>query len=210
MFGSATPRALRDDFLRHVLVIEIHSQGILYRESSAYVQAVEFRAYHFQVTVHTDTLGQLVPVVCGVPYSGVYEEMQHLQMELAALADHVFIERKNVAVAYAETGRIELEIWLFLGRDTDSQICRHLYEGVQVLEFVHVVQHRYDIVPSGIGEIGNILDVRRLLEAVAYDVKILVDSTFSLKSLYQVQVEGRGCLDMDIILQCFPEHKFEM
>ena len=131
-------------------------------------------------------------------------------MELAALADDVLIKRYYVAVADTETGGIELEIRLLLGSYPDSYVYRAVHQRIQILELVHVVENGDDVLPSGIGEIRYVLYVGRFLETVADDIEIPVDCTFILQGLYEVQVEcGRG-LDMDVILERFPQYELEM
>ena len=114
--------------------------------------------------------------------------MQHLELELRVLADAILVERNDVAVPYSKPGCIEVEGRLFLGSDTDSEIRRHFREVIQVLKLVLVVEYRDHIVPAGIQEIGNILDVLRAFEAIAYHDQVLVHQTFILETLDKVQI----------------------
>ena len=75
---------------------------------------------------------------------------------------------------------------------------------------MHIIQDRDDVLPSVIGKIGDILNIGRFLEPVADDILILVDSTFRFKSFYQVKVESRRRLQMDVILQRFSHDKLKM
>ena len=114
--------------------------------------------------------------------------MQHLELELRVLADAILVERNDVAVPYSKPGCIEVEGRLFLGSDTDSEIRRHFREVIQVLKLVLVVEYRDHIVPAGIQEIGNILDVLRAFEAIADHDQVLVHQTFILETLNKVQI----------------------
>ena len=114
--------------------------------------------------------------------------MQHLELELRVLADAILVERNDVAVPYSKPGCIEVEGRLFLGSDTDSEIRRHFREVIQVLKLVLVVEYRDHIVPAGIQEIGNILDVLRAFEAIADHDQVLVHQTFILETLDKVQI----------------------
>ena len=75
---------------------------------------------------------------------------------------------------------------------------------------MHVVEDRNDVPPSCIHEVGYIVYVGQLLEAVANHEKVLADYAFGFKRLYQVQVECRRCLQMDVVLHGLPEDKLEM
>ena len=54
---------------------------------------------------------------------------------------------------------------------------------------MHVVEDRDDVPPSCIHEVGYVVYVGQLLEAVANHEKVLADHSFGFKSFYQVQVE---------------------
>ena len=74
--------------------------------------------------------------------------MQHLQMELLALAYKILIERNDVTIPDSQTGCIEIKCRILLGSNTDTYVDWHLDQGVQCLEFVHIVQNRNDILPA--------------------------------------------------------------
>ena len=188
--GIAHGLYLQQDFLSHILIVEIHRQGILDREAATDVQGIELRTYQFEVAVNVHALGQFVPVVCCVADTGIDEEMEHLQMELAALADDVLIERHDVAVADSQSGGIELEIRLLFRRYPDTYVYRDVHERIQILKLVHVVENRDDVLPSRIGEIRYVLYVGRFLETVADDIQIPVDRPLVFEGFDEVQVEG--------------------
>ena len=75
---------------------------------------------------------------------------------------------------------------------------------------MHVVEDRDDVPPSCIHEVGYIVYVGQLLEAVANHEKVLADYAFGLKCLNQVQVERGRSLKMDVVLHGLPEDKLEM
>ena len=114
--------------------------------------------------------------------------MQHLELELRVLADAILVERNDVAVSYSKPGCVEVEGRLLLGCNPDSKVCRHLCQVIQVLKLVLVVEDRNHIVPAGIQEIGNILDVLRAFEAIADHDQVLVHQTFILETLDKVQI----------------------
>ena len=115
--------------------------------------------------------------------------MEHLELELLRLADHVLIERNDVAVADAKTRCVEVECRILLGSDTDTYIYRGLYKGVKRLELTHVIKDRNDVLPSIVREICNVLNVCRFLETVADNELIPIYNTLSLKCFNEVEIE---------------------
>ena len=101
--GVADALDLGHYLLDHILVVVVHAEGILYRQSATDVQGVEGRADGLQVAVDIDALAQLVPVVGVVLDAGVDEEVQHLETELLVMAELLLIEGHDVLVADTQT-----------------------------------------------------------------------------------------------------------
>ena len=106
-----------------------------------------------------------------------------------ALAYDVFVERDYVAVPDAESGCIEVECRLLLRCDPDTQVNGQVYKVVQLVEFVHVVQHRDDVPPSGIYQIRYVVYIGEFLESVAYYKEILVYHPLGFKGFDEIEVE---------------------
>ena len=66
----------------------------------------------------------------------------------AALAYYVLVEREYVAVPDTEPRGVELEIRLLFRSYPYTYINRHVHQGVEVLQLVHVVQHGDEVVPA--------------------------------------------------------------
>ena len=58
--------------------------------------------------------------------------------------------------------------------------------------------------------IDDILNVNVFLEAVADDDFVLVDKPLVVELLDEVDVEGRGCFEVDVVLEGFAEHEFKV
>ena len=138
--GVADALDLGHYLLDHVFVVVVHAEGILDRQSAADIQGIEGRADGLEVAVDVDTLAQLVPVVGVVLDAGVDEEVQHLEAEFLVLAELFLVEWHDVLVADAQTGGVELELWLLLGGDTDADAGRHIDSRIELVELGHVVQ----------------------------------------------------------------------
>ena len=113
-------------------------------------------------------------------------------------------------VADAQARRVEVELGLLFGGDADAKL--HLLVAVwqcriQYVEFILVVQDGDYIVESVVEDVYDILYILLLFEAVAYDGFVFPDETLCMQLLYEVDVESRRSLEVDIVLQRLFQHE---
>ena len=202
---------LVDDFLHHVLVVEVLGQGSLVGQAAANVQAVQLRADGLEFTVHLDALGKLVPVIGRIPDTRVDEEMQHLEVEVGILGHGVLVELEDIRVADAQAGGIEVEIGFLLRGNTDAHHGIFLDKVCQVFELVLVVQYGNDVFPALLAQGGDVLDVLGAFEAVANDIQfVFLHGTVLFQGPDKVQVIGRRGFQVNVVLEGLVHHKSEL
>ena len=118
--------------------------------------------------------------------------MQHLQVEIGILGHRTLVEFDDIRIADTQAGSIEIEVGFFFGGDPDAHHGLFFNEVGQVFEFVLVIQHGDDVLPAGLTQFGDVLDVLRTFEAVADDIQLLfVHGTVAPQGFDEVQVVGR-------------------
>ena len=81
---------------------------------------------------------------------------------------------------------------------------------VEHVIFVFVVEHWYHVAEAVFVDADDVFDVLFFLEAVADDDFLLVDKPLCMQFLYQVDVESRRGLEVDVVLQGLLEHEGEV
>ena len=164
------------------------------------VEAVQLGADGLQFAVDVHALRQLVPVVCGVLDSGVDEEVEHLELELLAVAELRLVEVHDVVVADAEARGVEVELRLLLAGDAYADLA-FLGEGVlEEVELLLVVEHGDGVCEAVVDELCDVFDVLRAFESVADDVPVLVDDSAVVEGVDDVDVVRRGGFEVDVVL----------
>ena len=204
---------LREDFFGHVLVVVGGSEGGFAGEAATDVEGVEFGTDALEVAVDVDAFGEFVPVVGGVADAGVDKEMEHLEAELGVGLDLLLVEADDVAVAHAETRGVEVEFGFLLGGDADAYL--HGYIGVlqhlvELVVLIHVVEDGHDVVPAVVVKSHDVLQIGESFVTVAYDELVFINQSLIVKFLYQIDVEGRGGLEVDIVLECLLKDETEV
>ena len=207
--GIADILNLRHNLLGHILVIVVEGERILYRETAAYVQRIEFRRKFLQFAVDLDALVQLVPIVGRILDTGIDEEVEHLELHLLVVLYPFLIIRYDIVVADTEARGVEIELRFLLRRDADSYLTR-LLDDVQQVELLLIVYHRNGIGETAVYQVGDVLHILRTLEPVAYDVNVLVNQSALIKRIDDMDVVGRRCLEIYLILQGLFQHEREM
>src|SRR5690606_18563628 len=116
----------------------------------------------------------------------------------------------DIFISDAQTAGIKFKFRLFSSSDADSDL-EFSFDGIlQQVEFFVIVDNRNRPVVTVIDQTCDVLDVLIAFESVADDVRILSDFPVFDQFLDDVDVERRGCLDVDVVLERFVQYIFKV
>ena len=159
---------LGDDLLGNVLVVVVESERVLDRETASDIQRVELRADFLQLAINVQTLAQLIPVVRGILDSGIDEKVQHLEPEFLVPLDFRTIILDDIVITDTQSRRIEIELRLLLRGDPDTDFAPGIDRRVEQLELLLIIDDRNRILKAAVDQRGDVFDILRTLESVAY------------------------------------------
>ena len=201
---------LGDDLLGNVLVVVVESERVLDRETASDIQRVELRADFLQLAINVQTLAQLIPVVRGILDSGIDEKVQHLEPEFLVPLDFRTIILDDIVITDTQSRRIEIELRLLLRGDPDTDFAPGIDRRVEQLELLLIIDDRNRILKAAVDQRGDVFDILRTLESVAYDVNALIDHAAVVQRIDDMDIVGRRRFEIDVVLERLLQHEREV
>ena len=201
---------LGDDLLGNVLVVVVESERVLDRETASDIQRVELRADFLQLAINVQTLAQLIPVVRGILDSGIDEKVQHLEPEFLVPLDFRTIILDDIVITDTQPRRIEIELRLLLRGDPDTDFAPGIDRRVEQLELLLIIDDRNRILKAAVDQRGDVFDILRTLESVAYDVNALIDHAAVVQRIDDMDIVGRRRFEIDVVLERLLQHEREV
>ena len=161
---------------------------MFHRKATTDIERIERRALFAQLAIDSQAFLQLVPIVEAVLNSVVNKEVKHLQLEEFLFLDDVAVVVHDLAMADSQTGGVIVGLRFFARGDTDSDVAFLLHQRDEVVQFVHVVQHRQTIEPI-IDQLRDQLHIQFALVTVVNDVGVLRDLAILKQVPNDVNVE---------------------
>ena len=204
---------MRNDFLRHVIVVVIESEGVFNGETTANVQGTQGWADFFELDVQVDALDQFVPIVGGVVDAGIDEEVKHVQFHVGVVGQVAFVVREYFFVAQPKTGGVEFEFGFFFGGNTEAYL-EFWGVGLELFgeegKLFAVVQHGNDVGPAVVHETGDVLQVLRAFVSVANDKMVFGNLAFVVEGFDQVDIKSAGRFEVDVVFEGLFHDKTEV
>ena len=156
---------------------------------------------------------QFAPVIDIILDAFVEEDMQHLQLEFIFIAfDIIYIKFQYVFCFHSQAGSIKRKCRLFFCGNAYTH-----FDGIACTDttLVHVqlfliIQHGDHIFKAVIEQLGDAGGIILLLEAVAYNMNILIDLFSFVKGIDDIDIVSVRSFQVNIVLQRFFYNEAEM
>ena len=136
--------------------------------------------------------------------------MQHLEPEFLVPLDFRTIILDDIVITDTQPRRIEIELRLLLRGDPDTDFAPGIDRRVEQLELLLVVDDRNRILKAAVDQRGDVFDILRTLESVAYDVNALIDHAAVVQRIDDMDIVGRRRFEIDVVLERLLQHEREV
>ena len=117
--------------------------------------------------------------------------MQHLEPEFLVPLDFRTIILDDIVITDTQSRRIEIELRLLLRGDPDTDFAPGIDRRVEQLELLLIIDDRNRILKAAVDQRGDVFDILRTLESVAYDVNALIDHAAVVQRIDDMDIVGR-------------------
>lgn len=136
--------------------------------------------------------------------------MQHLEPEFLVPLDFRTIILDDIVITDTQPRRIEIELRLLLRGDPDTDFAPGIDRRVEQLELLLIIDDRNRILKAAVDQRGDVFDILRTLESVAYDVNALIDHAAVVQRIDDMDIVGRRRFEIDVVLERLLQHEREV
>ena len=136
--------------------------------------------------------------------------MQHLEPEFLVPLDFRTIILDDIVITDTQSRRIEIELRLLLRGDPDTDFAPGIDRRVEQLELLLIIDDRNRILKAAVDQRGDVFDILRTLESVAYDVNALIDHAAVVQRIDDMDIVGRRRFEIDVVLERLLQHEREV